>query len=450
MTNLERVRSTMPDDFSGQGVKALNENYMQDAEGASPRATTDEERGLIGEMGVGGFNRAVGSIASGDGGMGTPAAAGAAPSAAAPQAVSAAPAAAQPQADRAADSTRAMGELGINRTDMRRMQREGFKALTPNYAMDGGTMRPVSGGERQLINEMGMDRFNRAFSPPAEGAGGTTRASQIGQPLDAPTRAGDTAEAGVLGDAAQRQDQAAGRSGGFMAGMRGAMSEAVAEGRGGFQAGMGQQGGGMRQIVDTHTGRVTEETADGESAREILGPEEFAQSSDRGIRFEQEGSWVSEGGRMIDMSTDQGSYMSSARRVREAMGNDDAFRNFMQNDIRMVPGGNDPATGVPFISENPTATDPGIRSATPSEVIAKSVAGDDDFSTAGQGRREFLGDGALVRDEGTRRMATGGESELYQKLGPVRFNDVMGRRVEDAGTGNSYEPARRGWARGCG
>lgn len=503
MTDVERVRSTMPDDYAGHSGEAMNEHFIQDAPGDRPRATTPQERGLIREMGVGGFNQAAGSVASAQSGTGVatsqayqpsvseygrvrggmtpenfqrgqqnqmqamdssgmrvaeggrtrmatpserhlirgvgreafnsvmqgrrPAGADALPASGAVQRVASAPAAAP--IDARTDSSRVMHDLRMTRGDFDRAQRDGLRAITPTYAMEGGALRPISSAERGLIGEMGIDRFNRAFTPPA-----ASGASQSGAGVELPTRAGDTAQAGVLGDAAQRQEQASGP--GLMAGMRSAMSQAVTEGRGGFREGMGMDSGaGPRQVMDTRTGRVTAETADGESARDILGPEEYAQSSGRSVRFEQEGSWVNEGGRMINMETDQGRYMSSARRVREAMGDDEAFSNFMQNDIRIAEGTNDPATGVPFISENPTATDPGLRSASPAEASAMQVAGDRAFNTAGAGRREFLGDGALVRDEGTRRMATGGETELYQKLGQVRFNDVMGRRVEDAGVG---------------
>ena len=556
MNDAERLASTMPPDYTAQGVRAMNENYIQSAPGAPPRPTTSEERGLIhemgadrfnaasrvrrmqsvlppgytgqgvsavnantvregsrtraaspvergliNEMGVRGFNRGMQEFAS-SGGVPVPQGAQPyQPSAAEysrvrsgmtpenfqrgqqsrmramdssgmrvadggrtrmatpserhlirgvgmeafnsvmqgrrPVEMDAQPlSGAADQGDAsgsppaAADSARALNTLGISGGDIQGAQRAGLKALTPNYVMEGGRLRPASSEERGLIDQIGMNRFNRVFAPPAAPA--PSRASQIASPIDSPARPTDAAAAGVLGDAAQRQEQASPR--GFMAGMRSAMSEAVTEGRSGLRESLGQgAGAGVRQIEDIRTGRVSAETADGESARDILGPEEYERSSGRAIRFEQEGSWVSEGGRIVNMETDQGRYMASARRVREAMGDDDAFSHFMQNDIRIAEGTHDPDTGVPFISENPTATDQGLRSATPAEISVMRVAGNQAFSTAGEGRREFLGDRALVRDEGTRRMATEGETQLYQNLGQVRFNDVMNRRVEDAG-----------------
>ena len=40
-----------------------------------------------------------------------------------------------------------------------------------------------------------------------------------------------------------------------------------------------------------------------------------------------------------------------------------------------------------------------------------------------------------MRDEGTTRLATEGESRLLDQVGERRFNDVMQRRIEDAGGG---------------
>ena len=119
---------------------------------------------------------------------------------------------------------------------------------------------------------------------------------------------------------------------------------------------------------------------------------------------------------------------------RSVMG-DEAFGRAMDGSLRTQGHRND--QGEYLVTENGqrrTAT------AAESSLIAPGGLGVQGFNGAMGSRSQFVGEGNFVRDEGTTRLATEGESKLLDQVGERRFNDVMQRRVEDAGGGYRVDP----------
>ena len=259
-------------------------------------------------------------------------------------------------------------------------------------------------------------------------AGSQSQASPTPQaaPAPAPVAATEAAQAGELGEAALRQEEAR------PATIRQTITQAAVQGRTSFMGSLreGMAGSTVRQVRNITTGRVSDETADGLRAREILGAEEFGHTAVRSVKADSEGTWINEGGNIRNMQ--YGRDGGALREVRAAMNDDASFRRLMENDIKLSDS-IDSRTGVPYVIENQSETDSGYRAATEQESAAIRTAGRNAFEEAGAGRREFLGDGLLVRDNDVRRMASDRETELYDTFGQQRFNDVMSRRVEDAG-----------------
>ena len=257
-------------------------------------------------------------------------------------------------------------------------------------------------------------------------------AQRAAAPAPAPAAAPEAARSGELGEAALRQEEARPSS------FRQAFAQAAVQGGTSFMSGFreGMAGSTVRQVRNISTGKVSDETADGLRAREILGSEEFGRTADRSVKANSEGAWVNEGGEIRNMQ--YGRDNGALREVRSAMDDDASFRRLMENDIKLSDA-IDSRTGVPYVIENQSETDSGYRQATEQEAAAIRIAGREAFEEAGAGRREFLGDGLLVLDNDTRRMASERESELYETFGQERFNDVMSRRVEDAGARMSDE-----------
>ena len=122
---------------------------------------------------------------------------------------------------------------------------------------------------------------------------------------------------------------------------------------------------------------------------------------------------------------------------------DEAFSQSLANNIHLS-GEKDPETNIPVVVE---AREGGSveRLATPSEQTAIEHLGNRRFEAAMGPEAEFLGDGLMVRDEGDLRATTGAEQQLMDTFGghKSRFDDVMGRRTEEAGAVMADEPSWR-------
>ena len=337
--------------------------------------------------------------------------------------------AAQPTAQPAQISSASPASAGGDTQD----DEEQYAGAPPTIYLPSG--QPHSGAPADVSSPMVIhlpSGGQRIVSSAAAGSSGAADSSPQASPtppaapMPAPATAPETAEAGDLGEAARRQEEA--RPSTF----RQAFAQAAVQGgtsfMGSFREGMA--GSTVRQVRNISTGRVSDETADGLRSREILGADEFGRTADRSVKADSEGTWVNEGGNIRNMQYGQDN--SALREVRSAMNDDASFRRLMENDIKLSDS-IDSRTGVPYVIENQSESDSGYRAATEQEAAAIRTAGRDAFEEAGAGSREFLGDGLLVRDNDARRMASERETELYDTFGQQRFNDVMSRRVEDAG-----------------
>ena len=383
-------------------VRSINPAYMR--ENGAERPTTQEERELIDRVGMPAFNRYMDARADSF-------------------SQQVAPEQPAPQQATFADSQRAIAHLGY----------EGYvnagagnvQTYGPYQVMDGGNTRMATPGERELIREIGPERFNNMFAPPRSSAG---TPDDIAAEAEREARAG-TGGMGELGKEAQRLEAAQGPS--FGTRIR-AFGLGATEG---FRSQMfGDEGAVRRTVRDVNTGEVSAETADGMTARDVLGAEEYAESAGRSIKYEGTGSWAVEDGKFVTLNDGE-------REVRSAMGDDAQFAQTMRSDIRLGDS-IDRETGVPWVIADQTEDNSGVRHATEGEAAAIRTVGTDRFAEVMGKSKEFHGDGMLVRDEGTRRMATEGETRLYDTLGERKFSDVMGRTTEDWGyVHQSQEPS---------
>ena len=376
----ERARELMgPGAFGASqnaGLKALNSQYVSD--GGQVRAVAGHERQLIDEMGVGRFNAVFGGS--------------------------------EPPGGRVGDIDTArsvMGQEGY--TQARLTQPRAIEWGNRVRVVEGGRTRTASASERSLVRAIGGDRFNSLFAPQrsnVESVRGPAR-----EPREAPDLSREPRE--PRAPRAPRAPRPSFRE------RAGAFGE-------GFAGGFGDElSANVRPSVrDVRTGRVSPESMDGMRARDILG-DEFEQSAGRSISYKGEGSWMKANGGFVEMKSDE-------RDVRQAMGDDETFRHTMGAEIRLSKE-TDPSTNLPWIIDDRSESDSGMRSATPAEAAAIMTVGWQKFERVAGASRQFAGDGVLVQDEGTRRMATGRETQMYNELGERRFNDVMGRRVESAG-----------------
>ncbi len=432
------------------GLEAMSGWYVR--ENGVPRIATPVERQLIRDMGVGRFNRAF----------------------------DARPApGVQPEVgqghvqERVPDSVRARAVMGNQAFE--RASGSGVRALNDNYVMEGASMRPVSPAERRVISEMGRERFNQVFSAPPSTSqpasisqrqayfdarqartamgeqnfanareGGLTAlrgayVSQAGQtrlvtPVErrliedlgherfnrvfsAPPAV--QATAGTGDDAVDPPARVAGGSqerGAGRPSVIGQMGQAFREGYSGYM-----EQARVPLVRDMDADRIMPETSEGHVARQTLG-EEYWETAGRRIRYVGSGAWQNTGGAIRPLTGEQ-------VLTRSVMG-DEEFTRAMDGSIRTQGQRND--QGEYLVTENGEQ-----RVATPAEarLISPDQLGVQGFNRAMGSRSQFMGEGDFIRDEGTTRIATENESRLLDQVGERRFNDVMGRRIEDAGGG---------------
>ena len=174
-------------------------------------------------------------------------------------------------------------------------------------------------------------------------------------------------------------------------------------------------------VKDVDSDRISSETSEGHVARQTLG-EEFRETAGRRIRYVGSGAWQNTAGAIRPLTGEQA-------HARAVLGDED-FARAMDSSIRTQ--GQQNSQGEYMVTENGQQ-----RVATPAEsrLIAPEQLGVQGFNRAMGSRSQFMGEGDFVRDEGTTRIATANESRLLGQVGEQRFNDVMGRRIEDAGEG---------------
>ncbi len=358
------------DRTSGSGVVAINDNYV--AEGWAVRPATAAERRVIGDMGRDRFNQVFSARRA------------------------SAETASIPQRQTYFDAMRARSEMGEDAFTQARQ--EGLSALGGPYVLQGGRTRLATATERQLISDMGPERFNRAFSPPRA-------ASEAG------SSEGATAERGgrVEGDA---EDEGTGRPS-----VLHQMGQAFREGYSGYM-----EQARVPLVRDVATGNVTPESGDANVARQTLGEQEYWDTAVRRVQYVGAGAWQNTGGAIRPLTSEQ-------MYARSVMGEEE-FGRAMDGSVRTQGQRDD--QGEYLVTENGQQ-----RTATAAEasLIAPEGLGVRGFNRAMGSRSQFIGEGNFVRDEGTTRLATEGESRLLDQIGERRFNDVMQRRIEDAGGG---------------
>ncbi len=369
-----RVRALMGSDAfdrtSGSGVVAVNDNYV--AEGWSVRPATAAERRVIGDIGRDRFNQVFSARRAG------------------------AETASIPQRQTYFDATQARSEMGEDAFTQARQ--DGLVALGGPYVLQGGQTRLATATERQLVSDMGQERFNRVFSAQrAASEAGSTEGSTVER---AGRVEGGTEDVGTGRPSVLRQ-----------------MGQAFREGYGGYM-----EQARMPLVRDVATGNVTPESGDGNVARQTLGEQEYWDTAGRRIQYVGTGAWQNTGGAIRPLTSEQ-------MYARSVMGEEE-FGRAMDGSVRTQGQRDD--QGEYLVTENGqqrTAT------AAESSLIAPEGLGIRGFNTVMGSRSQFIGEGNFVRDEGTTRLATEGESRLLDQIGERRFNDVMQRRVEDAGGG---------------
>ena len=362
--------SNVFDRTSGIGVRAINDRYVTD--GGGVRSATAAERRVIGDMGRERFNR-VFSAPRADAG-----------------------AASIHQRQTYFDSRQVRSEMGEE--TFTRARQDGLTAIGGPYVSQGGQTRLATPSERQLISEMGRERFNRVFSTPqATPETGISEGATV-------ERAGHV-EGGP-------EDASAGRPSVLRQ-----MGEAFREGYGGYM-----EQARVPLVRDMATGDVAPESGDGNVARQTLGEQEYWNTAGRRTQYVGTGAWQNTGGAIRPLTSEQ-------MYARSVMG-DEEFGRTMDSSVRTQGQRSD--QGEYLVTENGRQ-----RTATPAEssLIAPGGLGVQGFNRAMGSRSQFIGEGNFVRDEGTTRLATESESRLLDQVGEQRFNDVMQRRVEDAGGG---------------
>ena len=267
-----------------------------------------------------------------------------------------------------------------------------LRALGGPYMSENGQTRLATPEERQLVNEIGQSRFNRLFSrQPQSGAAPASQAQQSGGP---------------------GYDEPSGERRSLGSQMRQAFSDSYEQ----------HMADARVPLIRDQSGRVVPDSEDGKTARATMGDEEYGAKASRQIRYMGSGAWANVGGRPTPLSADQ----SHARSV---MGNEE-FSRSMDRSIR--------STGVRDEQGRSLIMDEGEqRAATRAEqqLLDDQSFGEGRFNRMMGERGQFMGEGNFVRDNGTPRIASRNESALLGQVGEERFNDVMGRRFEDAGTG---------------
>ena len=374
VTDDVRARALMGSDVfdrtSGSGVVAVNDSYV--AEGWAVRPATAAERRVIGDMGRDRFNQVFSARRAG------------------------AETASIPQRQTYFDARKARSEMG--ESAFSKARHEGLSALGGPYVLHGGQTRLATATERQLVSDMGQERFNRVFSPQSAAS---EAASSEGSNMERAGRVeGGTEDADTGRPSVVRQ-----------------MGQAFREGYGGYM-----EQARVPLVRDLATGNVTPESGDGNVARQTLGEQEYWDSAGRRIQYVGTGAWQNTGGAIRPLTSEQ-------MYARSLMGEEE-FGRAMDGSVRTQGQRND--QGEYLVTENGQQ-----RTATQAEssLIAPDGLGVQGFNRAMGSRSQYIGEGNFVRDEGTTRLATEGESRLLDQVGERRFNDVMQRRIEDAGGG---------------
>ncbi len=340
--------------------------------GGTVRAATAAERSVIGNMGRDRFNQVFSA---------RPADAGAA---------------SIPQRQSYFDSRQARSEMGEE--TFARARQGGLTALGGPYVSQSGQTRLATSTERRLMSDMGQERFNRVFNPsqapPGTGGSPSADVEQTGRVEGGPEGV-DAGRPSVL-----RQ-----------------MGQAFREGYGGYM-----DRARVPLVRDMATGNIAPESADGNVARQTLGEQEYWGTANRRVQYVGSGAWQNSGGAIRPLTSEQ-------MYARSVMG-DEEFGRAMDSSIRTQ--GQTNQQGERLVLENGRQ-----RTATPAEsaLIAQEGLGVQGFNNAMGSRGQFIGEGSFVRDEGMMRLATESESKLLNQIGERRFNDVMQRRIEDAGDG---------------
>ena len=369
-----RARALMGSDAfdrtSGSGVVAVNDNYV--AEGWSVRPATAVERRVIGDMGRDRFNQVFSARRAG------------------------AETSSIPQRQTYFDAKQARSEMGEDAFTQARQ--DGLVALGGPYVLQGGQTRLATATERQLVSDMGRERFNRVFGP-------QSAASEAGSYESSAMERAGSIESG-------NEDGGTGRPSVLRQ-----MGQAFREGYGGYM-----EQARVPLVRDVASGNVAPESGDGNVARQTLGEQEYWDSAGRRIQYVGTGAWQNTGGAIRPLTSEQ-------MYARSVMGEEE-FGRAMDGSVRTQGHRDD--QGEYLVTENGqqrTAT------ATEASLIAPEGLGIRGFNTAMGSRSQFIGEGNFVRDEGSTRLATVGESRLLDQIGERRFNDVMQRRIEDAGGG---------------
>ena len=288
------------------------------------------------------------------------------------------------------DGRNARDTLGDDAYD--RAREAQLRSLGGPYMSDSGQTRFATPEERKLLGDMGRSRFNRLFGPRPE--------------------ARTTGQAGVSQAVGAGYEDTPSSRPSLGSQLREAMREGYTE----------HMEGARVPLIRDQSGRVVPESEDGKTARGTLGGDEYAAKASRQIRYMGSGAWANVGGRPTPLSSDQ-SY------ARNVMGNDE-FARSLNRSIR--------STGTRDGEGRSLVTDEGTqRPATSAEqrLLDDESFGGGRFNRMMGERAQFMGEGDFVRDNGTPRLASQNESRLLGQVGEERFNDVMGRRFEEAGTG---------------
>ena len=471
----QRLGSDYVEGGQERGTRAMSDWYMND--GGNVRTTNADERSAIRDMGVGRFNSAM--RGDSDGGQPRVAAQSAAESAE----TGGRPPIKGPHVD---DKTRVTQELGGDE-GLRTAQGNNVRAVNENFVNENGSIRRPNEGERSAIRTLGPDRFNDVMRSGAEqspditarqsyfddrrarnalGPEGYDRAAgqlmNVGGPymVDAgQTRIATPAEKKLLdhmgqerfnnvfsrdaegadepgGDGGRPGDGADDQSGGQ--GYQeeeetGRFSDARQQIGQSFTAGYrGHMDSARVPLISDARGRLMPETSEGLIAKRTLGEEEYQATADRQISYVGSGAWANVGGQRRPLSAEQ----SYARRM---MG-DQEFSRSMDRTIHSE--GKRDGEGRSLVSDNGEE-----RPATRAEqrLMSDDGLGESRFNRVMGERSQFMGEGNFVRDNNTVRLASQNESKLLDQVKEGRFNDVMGRRFADGGTGYKVDtmPSRQ-------
>ncbi len=368
----------------------------------------------------------------------------------------------------------------------------GLRAISPNYVQDGpgGVARPTTAGERAVIRDMGVGRFNSVMNPRLRSAGLRSAAAaqsvcgrqSVDPGMDADRQRGSQVMGVQNFNAGQGSIRSVNgmyvRDHGQVRVAKPSERSLIREmGRMRFDRMMGTGQGHTRQSAVQEqsgaggrsqdvSGGAAQDVTQGRESREGLGGR-MRESFRQGYQEHMDKSRVPmirhANGRVVPETSEgalarrtlgEEEYANSSNReiqyagsgawmnvggstraltsdqsyARSVMG-DEEFGNAMQNNIRYE--GNKDSEGRELVTENGQE-----RLATPAEqrLMRKDELGTNGFNRLMGTQERFMGEGHFVRDERTTRLATEGEAKYFDQVGEARFNDVMGQRFEQEGT----------------